>query len=79
MSCCKMAGACLDELCVLQWGGQRVRPTQCDPPACATIWPQIDIPQFTPQAVIYYKKPFNFLNLGALAYLGGDSALTEVR
>lgn len=30
------------------------------------------------QAVIYYKKPFNFLNLGALAYLGGDSALTEV-
>ncbi|KAI7841841.1 hypothetical protein COHA_004370 [Chlorella ohadii] len=30
------------------------------------------------QAVIYYKKPFNFLNLGALAYLGGDSALTEI-
>lgn len=29
--------------------------------------------------MIYFKKPFNFLNLGALAYLGGDSALTEVR
>lgn len=35
-------------------------------------------PCCTAQAVIYYKKPFNFLNLGALAYLGGDSALTEV-
>jgi NADH:ubiquinone reductase (non-electrogenic) len=30
------------------------------------------------EAVIYMKKPFNFLNLGALAYLGGDSALTEI-
>lgn len=28
--------------------------------------------------MIYYKKPFEFLNLGLLAYVGDDKALTEV-
>ena len=30
------------------------------------------------QAVTYYSKPFSFLNLGMLAYVGDDQALTEV-
>ena len=30
------------------------------------------------EGLVYWTKPFEFLNLGALAYLGGDRALTEV-
>lgn len=29
-------------------------------------------------ALLYYKKPFQFLNLGMLAYVGDDRALTEI-
>lgn len=29
--------------------------------------------------LIYYKKPFEFLNLGIMAYLGDDRALTEIQ
>jgi NADH:ubiquinone reductase (non-electrogenic) len=30
------------------------------------------------QGLIYYKKPFEFLNLGTLAYIGDNEALTEI-
>jgi hypothetical protein len=29
--------------------------------------------------VKYYRKPFEFLSLGLLAYIGNDKALTQVR
>ncbi|KAI3438808.1 hypothetical protein D9Q98_001225 [Chlorella vulgaris] len=30
------------------------------------------------EGLIYYKKPFEFLNLGTLAYIGDNEALTEI-
>jgi hypothetical protein len=30
------------------------------------------------QPLVYYKKPFEFLNLGILAYLGNGKALSQV-
>lgn len=31
-----------------------------------------------PQGVDYYRKPFEFLSLGIMAYVGNDKALTQV-
>lgn len=35
-------------------------------------------PSLLLQGLIYYKKPFEFLNLGTLAYIGDNEALTEI-
>jgi hypothetical protein len=32
-----------------------------------------------PEGVQYYRKPFEFLSLGVMAYIGNDRALTQVR
>lgn len=32
-----------------------------------------------PKGVDYYRKPFEFLSLGIMAYVGNDKALTQVR
>jgi hypothetical protein len=31
------------------------------------------------EGVKYYRKPFQFLSLGIMAYVGNDRALTQVR
>lgn len=31
------------------------------------------------EGVKYYRKPFEFLSLGIMAYVGNDRALTQVR
>lgn len=31
-----------------------------------------------PEGVSYYRKPFEFLSLGIMAYVGNDKALTQV-
>jgi hypothetical protein len=46
-------------------------------PFCSSLapWQQ----QQTPAGVSYYRKPFEFLSLGIMAYVGNDKALTQVR
>lgn len=38
----------------------------------------VDLDDYTEEPLLYYKKPFEFLNLGILAYLGNGKALSQV-
>lgn len=50
-------------------------------PHCALALPvptRTACPPVRLQPVVFYKKPFEFLNLGILAYLGNGKALSQV-